>query len=352
METAALKNEAAKNVGRNLTTIDQIYDIFCQTLGSIRGSLGLLLWAWVNYSNMSLDIHAQGISTYLSALWFALICLYRGLSHLNQRQVDGWAPFRLCPENDVIMITGGSNGLGLLLLALFSANGFKTVNLDTEVPRLAVVSSTFLKCDVGNHDEVEQVFRSLKSLPSVLINCAGTVSDSLGSLTSIDSRAIAKVVHTNYLGSIWATQTLLARNKAAKMIVGISSSTALAAPAYAGVYASSKAAVRTFFTSLRYECPGTRILCITPGQFDTAMFRDIPTPSSFWAPVVPTVDLATSIYSAILSGRQGELTMPVYAQLLPYILALPQSIVDLGRRWIGIDSAVVGTGSTGAGRKE
>lgn len=337
--------ESSENVP--LITIDQIANIFSQTFGSATGASGLVAWSWVTQSLMSVDLGDQSLFTYIAAAWCLLVLFVKTLMFLNFQLVSGFSQFRLGPRDDIVLITGGASGLGLVLSAMFSAEGFTTVILDLQEPSIELANSKFCQCDVGDvklvENTIEKVMKECPTAPSVLINCAGTTADTLGPIEKLDVRNIKRLVDTNLIGSIHITQQLLRSNAETKMIVGISSSTALASPAYAGVYAASKAGVRTFFESLRHELRDkpTRVLCVLPGQLDTAMFKDIPTPSQFWAPVVNCTEAAQEIFNAIKRGKQGELATPLYTKLLPYIMTMPAGLLNLLRRYIGIDSAAL-----------
>lgn len=328
-------------------TVDQLEDIFSQTFGNIGGSGGLVVWCWVTNSSMSLDVRNLSASTYIAIAWFLSVLLIRALMFLNLSMVSGFSRFKLDPQDDTILITGGASGLGLVLSAMFSAEGFQTIALDVQKPSIEIANSCYYQCDVGDptsvDETIDKIVKEQTATPSVLINCAGTVSKSLGSIETLDVNDIKRVIDTNLFGSIHVTQQLLRANPAMKMLVGISSSTALASPAYAGTYAASKAGVRTFFESLRHELRNKppRVLCVSPGQLDTAMFKNVPTPSQFWAPVIGCTDAATTIFDAVKEGRQGELATPLYSRLLPYILLLPSGLLNLLRRYIGIDSAAL-----------
>lgn len=323
--------------------IDALVKIFSLTLGSFKGAGGMVIWSWVNYSDMSRDLFHQARITYCFAIWFLILIFLKMLAFLNSAFVDEWGmdDWTLNPQTDTIVITGGSNGLGLLLTAMFSAHNFKVHNIDISKPEMDVSQTTFQKCDISDSAQVSKVVAAISDRPAVLINCAGIVGGSLGKFETLDPANIAKVIGTNILGSMYSTQAMLKYHKESfKMVVGISSSTALCGPAYAGIYASSKAAVRTFYESLRHELrPKVRVMCVTPGQLDTRMFADIDTPSDFLSPVVSAVDLASSIFDAVVRGRQGEMCTPFYAKLLPYAQCLPQSIIDIMRRSVGVDEA-------------
>lgn len=324
-------------------TVDQVHQIFVQTLGSVRGSAGIVLWCWANYANLSLDFKTFPTSCWLAAAWCAAVSLWRLLALadalLAGRRFGKW---RCDAEQDRVLITGGAHGLGLLLAATFVANGFRTVIFDVDEPEFPIEGElcSFHRVDVSEVSAVEAAIGVLPGGPYIVINCAGVVGESTGRLRSVGRPGIEKVIGTNLLGSVWVTREALCQ-KEVKMVVGISSTTALACPAEAAVYAASKAGVRAFFASLYHTVrPSTRVLCLTLGQLDTRMFSAVHTPSEFWSPVMRAAPLSKFVYDQIIAGRTGELVLPLYGRLLLLLPLLPRSLVELLRRWVGIDTAM------------
>ncbi|GMM50041.1 hypothetical protein DASB73_009990 [Starmerella bacillaris] len=324
--------------------IDHLEQIYLQTIGSIKGSSGLALWCWVNYSNMSTNIKDLSYICYASIAWFLLVTLTKALIWLNtflvEREFGTW---ELNPETDRILITGGSQGLGLLLAANFAIDGYKVDVFDLHQPEFPIDNCFFHNVDVSDDVSVANAIDKLPGKQFLVINCAGIVGDSTGKLREIQRDSIRDVVNTNLLGSMYVTREMLAQ-KDVKMVVGISSSTALASPAEAGVYAASKAGIRTFYESLYYQNKTlgkrTRVLCITPGQLDTTMFEKVKTPSEFFSPIMRSAPLSKTICDAIAKGRTGEMLMPMYARWLPIMALLPRSIINMLRDYIGIDHAI------------
>lgn len=317
-----------------MVSVDELADILSQTIFSLRGSFALVFCAWY-YQKLE----------YLALAWTTLISIIYLLRCVNCRIVWGKKP-EYDPKKDVVMVTGSSGGLGLLITALFVDRGFKVAAVDNRPAPIDVSSSQFL-CDVTDEKQVQKVILEIEkefgSKPLILVSCAGVAIG--GTVLNTESDEVKTCIETNVLGSLWALRAVLPHMTSKKRgaVVGVSSSTALASPAGAGIYAASKAAVLTFYESLRYELrhSGVKVLCAVPGQLDTPMFASIKTPSQFWAPVCPAIDIAEKIVDSIIQGRQGQLVHPLYVRLLPIILAvLPTAIVDLLRRFFGIDQAM------------
>lgn len=333
-----------------MVTVDELISIFSQTIGSFKGSLGISVGLWLTQGDLSNLWKPPTATVCVAVVWTGIVTLIRILLFLNSRLISG-APLHLNPKNDVVVITGGSNGLGLLVAAMFSTNGFTVVNMDVEKPAIDLARTTWVKADVRDPQIVAEVAQHVVNnwgVPTVLINCAGIIRG--GPLISQSPKDVSDVFLTNFCGPLWSIQQFVphmierAKNtKQAAMVVGIGSATALANPAGAGIYSASKAALHASYESLRQELSGTgvRVLTVIPGQLDTRMFQSVETPSAFWAPVLSSHELASDVYRFTCLGRQGLVTTPFYVTLLPYVLLLlPQALVDWLRRRIGVDTAM------------
>lgn len=326
-------------------SIDHVWQIFKLTIGSIKGSGGIVLWTWATRSGMTYDFRHLSQSCLLALAWFAVVCLGSLVAYINTLLVYRFfGQWEIDSKYDRVLITGGSNGLGLLLAANFAASGFKVEIFDLDEPEFPL-DCGFHKVDVSDEHAVHREVKDLPGSSYIVVNCAGTVGNSTGRFKDVSIEETKSVMNTNLLGAIWTTRAML-KHKNVKMVVGVSSSIALACPAQAAIYAASKAGVRAFYASLHNSVYShtqksvPRVLWISPGQLDTRMFSFVKTPSEFFSPVIRAAPLSKVLYDSILNGQTGEIFFPMYAGLLPFVNLLPTSLVGLLRLFIGVDSAI------------
>ncbi len=190
-------------------------------------------------------------------------------------------------EQRVIVITGGSSGMGRAIAQKFAETGDVVYILGRNQERLdrVVAANTGIRAivaDVGNAEAVvraQQEITNQSKVIDVLINCAGiTASAPEGDLAG-ELNTWQEVIQTNLTGTFLATHVFQPYLKRpGGRIISITSVAAFSGSSRASVggqaYAASKAAIhgltRTLVKSLAAE--GITINCIAPGVVDNTAF--------------------------------------------------------------------------------
>lgn len=181
-------------------------------------------------------------------------------------------------KDKVVVITGGTSGIGKALAEVFGTRGSKIVITGRNSEALSTVVGELtekgikvhgIKADVTSDEdnrrmaeEAVQVFGKI----DVLINNAGISMRAL--FEDVDPQVIRKVMEINFFGAVLATKYCLPeviRNRGS--IVGISSIAGFRGlPARTG-YSASKFALNGFLESLRTELlhSGVHVLTACPG---------------------------------------------------------------------------------------
>ncbi|CAN6649861.1 uncharacterized oxidoreductase Tda5p [Trichomonascus vanleenenianus] len=261
---------------------------------------------------------------------------------------------RLDPAQDVIAITGGCGGLGRKLTALLITAGYRVAVLDVADPETKLPGTLYIKCDVSDpsqvreaRDTIEQEFGTV----TVLVNNAGIITSGKA-LLELEESEIERTMKVNSLGHFWTVRTFLPGMLGAKRgyVVTVGSILGVLGPAKCSAYSASKGALSPFHDTLahEYRSQGIKTLLVVLGQLDSDLFRGVRTPSSFVAPLVKTTDAAVAIVRKMEQGVHGELVLPLYASLIPFIKLLPRSLVEFARSIFKMDSAM----DSFEGRKE
>ncbi|KAG0635138.1 hypothetical protein HOY80DRAFT_472383 [Tuber brumale] len=279
-------------------------------------------------------------AAFVTVLWIAKQ-VNRRLAYGNRREFD-WV-------EEVVVITGGASGLGLLIAEVYGMKGVTVAVLDVREPEGGEARNVeFYKCDVGDRKQVEAVAKDIErdlGTPTVLINNAAIVNGKR--VLELSAEEIETNFKTNLLSSFYTIKQflpgMLRLNRGS--IITISSVLSSIAPAQLSDYAASKAALKSLHSSLTAELadqPGIKTLLVTPGQLSTPLFYGVKTPSNFFAPVLEPVDVAKEIIAAIDGGLGGHISMPVYSRWIGVMEVLPASVQKFLRWASGADRAMAG----------
>lgn len=176
----------------------------------------------------------------------------------------------------VVLITGGSRGIGLATAKRFVALGDKVaVTYNTNQPSGGFMA---VQCDVTKQADIDRTFDEVESRlgpVEVLVSNAGVTKDGL--LLRMKESDFADVVDANLTGAFRvckrATSSML-RAKKGRMIL-VSSVVGLLGQAGQANYAASKAGLVGFARSLARELGSRNITVnvVAPGPVDTDMTR-------------------------------------------------------------------------------
>ncbi|KAJ3144620.1 hypothetical protein HDU89_008125 [Geranomyces variabilis] len=244
---------------------------------------------------------------------------------------------------EVVVVTGGSHGLGKLLCEtlLRRHNPRKIVVLDLMRPDIADDRICFYECDVADRDQVAQVAARVRhevGHVTVLVNNAGVVTSSK-LLVDADEASIERAINVNLLGQIWVAKAflpdMLAQNKG--HIVTVASVVGHIGSAHASSYCASKAGVIGFHESLRQEVHGTnvRATALYPGLISTGMFTGVSHARPWLTPILQPATAVDRLIDALAAGVSRDLWLPLYANAAPALRLLPLEFADWARQLTG-----------------
>lgn len=181
-------------------------------------------------------------------------------------------------KDKVIIITGGSSGIGKALAETFGSKGSKVVitgrnkeNLDSVAMELENkgVKVLAITADASKWDDnvamAEQTIEKFGQI-DVLINNAGINMRAL--FSDVELEVIHKVMDINFYGSVYATKACLPHIVKSKgSILGISSIAGYRGLPGKVAYSTSKFALQAFLEVLRTELmyTGVNVLTVCPG---------------------------------------------------------------------------------------
>ncbi|HGZ6568136.1 TPA: SDR family oxidoreductase [Vibrio parahaemolyticus] len=180
----------------------------------------------------------------------------------------------------MIVITGASSGLGAELAKLYDAKGKATYLTGRSESKLSTVTNClsnnvgYRACDLASHQEVEQLFEQLDSIPSTVVHSAG--SGYFGPLEKQDPDQIQTLIENNLSSAINVLRELVKRYKDQPVNVVMIMSTAAQQPkAQESTYCAVKWAVKGLIESVRLELKGKpmKIIAVYPGGMATEFWE-------------------------------------------------------------------------------
>ena len=234
----------------------------------------------------------------------------------------------------VLVVTGGSRGIGAAVCRLAAARGYGVVvNYVGNVAAAEAVCADIhamggeavaARGDVSSAEDVEHIFRAADRMGRLagLVNNAGTIATS-SRVDAMDAERINRIFAINVTGSMLCAGAAVRRMStkhggAGGGIVNVSSAAAkLGAPGVYVDYAASKGAIDTFTVGLALEvaAEGIRVNGVRPGVIDTEFHATggVPDRAQQLAPSVPLqrVGTAEEVASAVLwllSDEAGYVT--------------------------------------------
>lgn len=275
-----------------------------------------------------------------------------GASKYYNIKIYSNAPFRLA-HDDVVVVVGGSHGLGLELASCFAEHHHlcKICVVDiSPIERPLARAVKFYQCDISSDDwrsTLEKIEQEVGRV-TVLLNCAGIKHTR--PLIALSQSDIQRVFQVNFFAHLESIRFFIQRrlkDHGQLFVVNIALVLGLISPANLGIYSASKAALIAAHESLFHELHNSshhhqiKMLLVKLGQLDTQLFDDVEPPRQFLAPVLSHVEVARTIYQRVCSGEVGDMTLPFYGRFVGAMRMLPLWLTNLLRNFSGIDGAVV-----------
>jgi NAD(P)-dependent dehydrogenase (short-subunit alcohol dehydrogenase family) len=188
----------------------------------------------------------------------------------------------------VLVVTGGSRGIGAATCLLAAKRGYQlVVNYTANAAAADAVCAEIramggeavaVKGDVANPADVDAIFAAADGLGMLvgLVNNAGIV-DKAARLDEMSIERLERMMRVNVIGSILCAQAAIRRmstrhgGKGGGIVNLSSAASKLGSPAYYVDYAASKGAIDTLTVGLALELAGEgiRVNGVRPGIIDT-----------------------------------------------------------------------------------
>ena len=250
--------------------------------------------------------------------------------------------------NQVVLITGASNGIGRQLAGDFAARGAIVVGCGRSIPRLRETlievrrtspRSAMIGCDVGDAEQVRGMTAKVLAdygKIDILINNAGVGMRKPFVETPL--KTIEEIVRTNFLGAVYCTHEVLPPMIAqgSGHIVNISSGAGKIGTLNMAAYCGSKFAMNGWSESLYHELKplGINVTEVCPGPVQTECSRDFrdSEPKAPAKLIVPTEAVCREVIKAIERNKFEVITPRWLALMCAFNRHMPNLFRHLAQR--------------------
>lgn len=250
----------------------------------------------------------------------SLAVLSRLTAWLDRRTINNGVQDHYDWNREVVVLTGGSGGIGQRIAQLLGARGIKVAILDITAPTNPLPNSVrFYECNITSPPAIAEAAAKICASfgrPTILINNAGILTGKtiLGTTEAITRR----MFDVNTLAHYWLAQEFLPDMIASNhgMVVTVASQAGYAVSPNMVDYSASKAAAIAFHEGLaaelvtRYQAPRVRTVLVTQGFTRTALIANLTPEDTFLNPLLYPETVAERIVEQVLTGKSGHVLVP------------------------------------------
>ena len=253
-------------------------------------------------------------------------------------------------KNKVVLITGGSQGIGEALANEAARRGAIVVVCARNVEKLELVAkrcmilsgrpSFHYQLDVTDPDAVDRVLTTIQhevGAIDVLVNSAG-----VGDMVAVVKQkytSMSKMVQVNLLATMYLNRKVAKQmmDQGYGAIINIASLAGKIPTPHSGVYSATKAGIVQFDNILRMEVAdyGVQVLTVNPGPVKTEFFQKADPTGNYLAMLpeqlqIEPEQLASQVWDNV-GHKTREINVPAYTTALSWVYNL---IPGLGDWWI------------------
>ena len=236
-------------------------------------------------------------------------------------------------KHKTAIITGASEGIGCSFSKLLVKNGWEVIGISRNIRKLNSLNKELSKCkgvfkpfscDVQNFEKLISIEKKI-NIPDLLFLNAGIYTPIDASNKNLEH--FKHHINVNYLGVINAYEAFLPKMLKANKghIIIMSSISAWVGLPKAAAYGPTKAALRSFAQSIRYDLnsKGIKVQVCSPGFVETSATSI----NNFYMPGLMKADEAAKHIYKNMHTKKFEFSFPfVFSTFMKLLSILPDKI--------------------------
>lgn len=252
---------------------------------------------------------------------FAFLAVLRRINAwINRRVLNNGTSDRYYWNREVVVLTGGSTGIGKQIVILLGHRGIKVAILDINPPEDELpLTVRYHQCDITSPAAISEAATQIRTTmgePTVLINNAGLCSSrTILNSTEAQTRHQFEV---NTLAHYWLAREFLPAMVQHNhgMVVTVASQAGYLVTPNMVDYSATKAAAIAFHEGLgaelvtRYNAPRVRTVLVTQSFTKTAFIKDLTPEDTWFHPLLDPESVAEAIVNQVLTGSSGHVLVP------------------------------------------
>ncbi|KAJ5903577.1 short chain dehydrogenase/reductase family protein [Penicillium tannophilum] len=250
----------------------------------------------------------------------SLAVIQRLSAWLDRRAINNGVSDHYDWNKEVVVLTGGSNGIGRRIAQLLGDRDIKVAILDISPPADELPNSVrFYQCDITSSENISEVAAKIRASfgrPTILINNAGLLTAK--TILNVSPEQMRRMFEVNTFAHYWLVQEFLPDIIAGNhgMVVTVASQAGYAVAPNMTDYSATKAAAIAFHEGLaaelvtRYHAPRVRTVLVTQSFTRTTLIDSLTPEDTFINPLLHPETVAEGLVNQVLKGESGHVLLP------------------------------------------
>ncbi|KAH7127476.1 hypothetical protein EDB81DRAFT_600489, partial [Dactylonectria macrodidyma] len=242
-------------------------------------------------------------------------------------------------SKEIVLVTGGSSGIGELVVRKLAEQEIKVVSVDLHPPTTSFPPNvSFFELDVTVPEDIHRVAKTIRrdvGEPTVLVNNAGVAS--LKTILDETVQDIRRTFDVNIVAHFFLIREFLPWmiDQNHGHIITIASMASFVTVASNVDYCCSKAAALAFHEGLvqelkhKYNASKVNASVVHPMWIRTPMFESVLKKGGFTDTLLEPNSVADAIVAQVVGGRSGQLFLPGYYSIGSILRGLPTWVQEV-----------------------